>query len=101
MKGSDFTEHVSNIFNKIVEIIEEHDIESLIDIDLNDSILTLINEHGTYVINKQNAVQEIWLSSPISGPFHFYYQDGIWQSRNGATLDKLLSDELQIKIDLR
>lgn len=101
MKDSDFAIQVTNILNKIVEIIEAEDNENLIDIDLSDNILTIINEHGTYVINKQSAVQEIWLSSPVSGPFHFSYKAGVWQSRNGAILDKLLSDELQIKIDLK
>ena len=101
MRDSDFAIQVINVLNKIVEMIEHYDNESLIDIDLSDNILTLINDQGTYVINKQSAVQEIWLSSPVSGPFHFSYQEGVWQSRNGAILDKILSDELQIKIDLK
>lgn len=101
IKDSDFAIEVTNILNKIVEIIEAEDKDNLIDVDLSDSILTIINEHGTYIINKQSAVKEIWLSSPVSGPFHFSYQAGVWQSRNGIILDKLLSDELQVKIDLK
>ncbi len=101
MKDSDFAINVANILNKIMEIIEDHDKDGYIDIDLSDSILTLINDQGTYVINKQSAVQEIWLSSPVSGPYHFSNNKGIWKNKNGVIFDELLSQELQIKIDLK
>lgn len=30
-----------------------------------------INGHGVYVINRQSAAKQLWISSPISGPKHF------------------------------
>lgn len=46
---------------------------------------------GTYVINKQPPNKQIWLSSPISGPFRFDY-DSIkdnWVSLRDDNLDLL------------
>ena len=60
--------------------------------------LSFSNESGTYVINKQSVAKEIWLSSPISGPYHFALQGKQWKSRTGAELYQVLSYELQIEI---
>ena len=44
------------------------------DVTLASGVLTLSLEgHGTYVINKQSPNRQIWLSSPISGPSRFDY----------------------------
>ena len=97
MQDSEFTFKVKMILDSIVQDIEDQDHECKIDIDLNDGILTLITDSGTYVINKQSAVKEIWLSSPISGPYHFIYLDSLWKSRNGFELFTVLTNELNIK----
>lgn len=98
MKDSDFAKEVGRIIDKIAETIEDHDKEGLIDVDLNDSILTIGTDQGVFVINKQSAAKEIWLSSPISGPYHFALKDDYWRSRDGAELFAVISKELQIKI---
>ncbi len=98
MKNSDFARGIDRIIYKIIETIENHDTEGLIDIDLNDSILTIDTNQGIFVINKQLASKEIWLSSPISGPHHFALKDNYWRSKTGAELFKVISKELQIKI---
>lgn len=97
MQDSEFAVKVGIILDRIVQDIEDQDPEGEIDLDLNDGILTLITQHGTFVINKQSAAKEIWLSSPISGPYHFVYFDDFWRSRNGSELFKILTDELNIK----
>ena len=54
--------------------------------------------HGTYVINKQPPNQQIWMSSPISGPARFGYSpEGIWvhHRRKGISLGELLDSELR------
>ena len=39
---------------------------------LADGVLTVkLNEHGTYVVNKQTPNKQIWLSSPVSGPYRY------------------------------
>jgi len=84
------------IIHKIADTIEDSDKDGKIDVDLNDATLTLETKDGVFVINKQSAAKEIWLSSPISGPYHFAYQEGDWLSRSGVELFDILSKELQI-----
>lgn len=98
MKDKDFAIEVEKILHRIAETIENHDIEGKIDVDLNNSILTLVTDYGIFVINKQGVSKEIWLSSPISGPYHFALQGGNWRSRTGVELFEVLTKELQIKI---
>jgi len=98
MNEAEFAARAEETINIIAEAIEEHDPEGNIDLDLNDSILTLATEDGTFVINKQSAAMEIWLSSPISGPYHFAPKDDGWYSRTNAELFEVLSTELQMKI---
>ncbi|KAG5969854.1 hypothetical protein E4U55_001951, partial [Claviceps digitariae] len=67
---------------------------------------------GTYVLNKQPANKQIWLSSPISGPARFdfhvtcheknYHLESVtvaWRNwRSGNKLSDLLFEELGVKI---
>ena len=99
MKDKDFTQEVEKIIYKIAETIEDSDPEGTIDVDLNDGILTLVTDYGTFVINKQSAAKEIWLSSPISGHYHFALKEEKWSSRTGVELFEVLTTELQIKIE--
>jgi CyaY protein len=97
VKSSEFIAKAEIILDNIVQDIEDQDPGGEIDLDLNDGILTLITEKGTFVINKQSAAKEIWLSSPVSGPYHFAYLDSLWKSRNGSELFDVLTNELNIK----
>lgn len=64
---------------------------------LQQGVLTVrLGSHGTYVINKQTPNRQIWLSSPVSGPFRFDYHEGKWvYSRDGHELLQQLQQELQ------
>jgi CyaY protein len=99
MKDSDFTVKAEEIINKIFEIIEDNDKQGRFDIDLNDGILTMENENGTYVINRQSAAKEIWLSSPVSGPHHFAFHKNRWISSKNGDFFEILTNELEIKIE--
>ena len=58
-------------------------------------------EHGTYVINKQSPNQQIWLSSPVSGParFDFCKEKHTWiYSHTGESLHEILNREITKKI---
>ena len=70
----------------------------VMDIDLQDGVLTIeIDDGGQYVVNKQAPMQQIWVSSPISGAGHFDYDHDrrIWvNSRSGAELINLLAEEI-------
>lgn len=74
-----------------------------IDVDLSQGVLTLTMPAGTYVINKQPPNHQIWLSSPISGPKRFEWDDDKrkWVSpREYITLGELLRQETRDSISL-
>lgn len=68
-----------------------------IDCDLAQGVMTLIMPPvGTYVINKQPPNQQIWLSSPISGPKRYDWIEGKWvYSRDQKSLGELLREETE------
>lgn len=96
--NQDFASFASEVIHNIADDIEDQDEECQYDVDLNGNILSIQTESGTYVVNTQTAIKEIWLSSPISGPYHFSYQDTKWLDRNGKDLMKILSSELNLEI---
>ncbi|MFA1688460.1 iron donor protein CyaY [Candidatus Rickettsia barbariae] len=101
MNNSEFSKIAETTIAYIAEKIEEQDKEASIDVDLQGDILNLDTDKGVYVINKQSAAKEIWLSSPVSGPYHFFYEQGEWTNRAGLKLMAILTEELNIKFDTR
>ena len=67
------SETLESLNDRFSEMIEDHeDRLAGADTTLADGVLTVkLSEHGTYVINKQTPNQQIWLSSPVSGPYRF------------------------------
>ncbi len=70
----------------------------LMDVDLDGGILSIELENGgQYIINKQVPNHEIWMSSPISGAKHYFFDEelNIWSdTRGGGALFDTLSAEL-------
>eukprot|EP00261_Vitis_vinifera_P037578 XP_019078821.1 PREDICTED: frataxin, mitochondrial isoform X2 [Vitis vinifera] len=64
-----------------------------------NQVLTLkLGTLGTYVLNKQTPNRQIWLSSPVSGPSRFDWDQSAqaWvYRRTKANLSKLLETELE------
>ena len=59
------------------------------------------SKEGTYVINKQTPNQQIWLSSPVSGParFDFCADRKAWiYSHTGESLHEILNREIGEKL---
>ena len=98
MNDKDFAKEVTRIINLVAAAVEENDIYGNIDVDINGDILNLITEDGTFVINKQSSTKEIWLSSPVTGPYHFLHDGKAWRSKAGDDLCRVLSDDLKIEI---
>ncbi|KAF7805852.1 frataxin, mitochondrial [Senna tora] len=69
------------------------------DIDYGNDVLTIkLGDLGTYVLNKQTPNRQIWLSSPVSGPSRFDWDQDAksWiYRRNKANLYKVLEVELE------
>ena len=73
------------------------------DVTLSSGVLNIYlgRKEGTYVINKQSPNQQIWLSSPVSGParFDFCPKKKTWiYGHTGETLHGLLNKEICTKI---
>ena len=100
MIDAEFSLKAEQVIDKLAKIIEDSDPEGIIDLDINAGILTLGTNQGVFVINKQSAAKEIWLSSPISGPYHFAPKKEGWVSRGGFDLFEVLTKELQISINI-
>ena len=68
----------------------------LSDVTYSNGVLTVeLDQHGSYVINKQTPNKQIWLSSPISGPkrYDFHHQTWIYR-HDGISLHRLLNKEI-------
>ncbi|MED6182991.1 hypothetical protein PIB30_033798 [Stylosanthes scabra] len=69
------------------------------DIDYGNDVLTVkLGNLGTYVLNKQTPNRQLWLSSPVSGPSRFDWdqESKAWiYRRNKANLYKVLETELE------
>ena len=69
------------------------------EVDYEGGILNVtLDAGGTYVINKHAPTQQVWLSSPRSGAWHFALDaaTGAWRdTRQGQDLFELLAGELQ------
>ena len=70
-----------------------------VDADIQSEILTIVlADRRQFIVNKNVHLLQIWLSSPISGAWHFQYDEaaGSWLSTRGGgeTLLTLLAAEL-------
>lgn len=94
-KASDLT--LESILDVLETIGDEHDIDGY-DVEYSQGVLTLkLGSKGTYVLNKQPPNQQIWLSSPKSGPKRYDYDaDHVkwFYARDNHTIDDLLNEEL-------
>ncbi|EPS65040.1 hypothetical protein M569_09738, partial [Genlisea aurea] len=89
---------IHNLVEKLEEYGDSVEIDGF-DVDYGNEVLTLkLGISGTYVINKQTPNRQIWLSSPVSGPSRFDW-DQATQSwvyrRTKQKLVELLETELE------
>ena len=86
-------ETLESLTEEFEHVLEKEKISS--DVTFSNGVLTVeLDQHGTYVINKQTPNKQIWLSSPISGPkrYDFHHQTWIYR-HDGVSLHRLLNDE--------
>ncbi len=92
-----FEIHAEKTLHVLFEQIDNA-LGDVMDVDLEGGILTIELASGSqYVINKQAPNREIWMSSPLSGAKHFYFDEekNTWiDTRDGGNLYDLLSSEL-------
>ncbi len=74
------------------------------DAELQEGVLTIQGNDGTWLVNKHAPTRQIWLSSPQSGARHYAFDDGSGQwkdTRGGPELLALLSAELGVPLAWR
>ena len=81
MDQSAFERLATETLRRLTEEIEDQLADHL-EVDLEGGILHIeLESGGKYVINKHGPNREIWLSSPISGAWHFAKDDNVgWRS---------------------
>ena len=94
-------ETLETIQDVVEETLEEAGVDA--EVTLASGVLTLsLPPHGTYVINKQTPNQQIWWSSPVSGPRRYEYSGDGWVLTRDASikLGDSLREEFQELLDL-
>lgn len=70
---------------------------------LQSGVITFVTNSGTYVFNKQPPSRQIWLSSPVSGPFQYAFEretrEWIDIRGSGDTLKALVGREIGVEIE--
>eukprot|EP00941_MAST-03F_sp_MAST-3F-sp1_P004184 g4184.t1 len=89
-----FLEDISDALEPLEEAIGDT-VE--VDIEIADGVLTInLAQYGIWVLNLQGPNEQIWWSSPLSGPRRYEYKGGKWTgTRDGNELLSLLISELQ------
>ena len=90
-------ETLESLCEHLEELIDKNPKLAEADVCLANGVLTLSlpEPYGTYVINKQSPNQQIWLSSPKSGPVRYDLQDESWiYKHTNESLHSLLEREI-------
>ena len=81
----------------LLDVIDEK-LGDILEVDMENGMLTIdIESGGQYIINKHGPNRQIWLSSPLSGAFHYNFDAAseTWvDSRGGEGLKPRLAGEL-------
>ena len=78
MNVAEFHQKIEQVWENIETQLEEQG--SDIDCEIQGAVMTLtFDDDSQIVINKQEAMLELWLASKLGG-FHFAYRDGNWIS---------------------
>ncbi len=101
MKESEFLKLAMQEIQYIQDALENSTTEEILDIDMLDDILYIkLTNARVYVINKHSMMKELWLSSPISGAYHFAYNPTTskWLDKKKNDIRTLLCQELRVTI---
>jgi len=70
-------------------------LETDYDADFAGDVLVIHHSRGEFLLNYHGTMDQIWLSSPVSGAHHFNYQNLQWLcTRSQRTLDEILRNDL-------
>jgi iron donor protein CyaY len=100
MQEKDFLQNCDETLENLSEALEARDKDLKLDVEYADGILTIVIEESkkTYIINRHQATQKIWYSSPFSGANYFSYDEKTakWLDSKGLELAEKLFLELKL-----
>ncbi len=68
--------------------------------DYDDGVLTIqLPAEGEYVLNRHTPSQQIWLSSPVSGPSYYTYDDTLEKWRNNKDSEQTLTQTIMSELE--
>lgn len=83
MNVAQFHQLVEQTWEQIEEKIDDEGL--YVDTEIQGAVCTLtFDDDSQIIINKQEAMLELWLASKLGG-FHFKYIDGEWQTAEGRS----------------
>lgn len=103
MDESTFSALADALLDRIADLVDDS-LGDDVDVDAVGGVLTLsLPGGGQYVLNKHAPNRELWLSSPVSGAWHFAHDGQAWISTRTpkADLVVLLADEIAAKFGVR
>ncbi|KAH9385627.1 frataxin [Nematocida major] len=78
---------MKKVFNTIDAVVDGASIK--------DNVISVeVPGAGVFVINRQPPKREIWLSSPLTGPYHFKSIQNKWIDSRGRDLLSIISKEI-------
>lgn len=78
MNVAEFHQEIEKVWDRIEEQLDEQGCD--VDCEIQGAVMTLtFDDDSQIVINKQEAMLELWLASKLGG-FHFAYRGGEWLS---------------------
>ena len=97
VSDNNFETHAENALQAVFEQVDNA-LGDQLEVDLDGGILSIELASGCqYIINKQAPNRELWMSSPVSGAKHFYFDEETenWvDTRSDGIFFDILSDEL-------
>lgn len=82
-----YNKFLSNTFNKLTDYLEKVEEKyfndnknenfqnfttgKVPDLSVSDGNITFINQEGQFIFSRQPSIRELWVSSPVSGPWKF------------------------------
>ncbi|RVD92242.1 iron donor protein [Tubulinosema ratisbonensis] len=90
-----FSNTIKEVLFNLYENLHKHKLTE--DISINDGVLTWkVQKVGDYLFNKQTPTKQLWVSSPVTGPYKFdFINCYFYNKKNKLLFDKYLKNELK------
>lgn len=83
MNVAEFHQEIEQVWERIEAELDEQGVS--IDCEIQGAVMTsTFDDDSQVVINKQEAMLELWLASKLGG-FHFAFRNGEWLSSEGRS----------------